>query len=122
MGAIVAVDFDGVLNTYTGWLGEYNLYDPRPGAKEFIEELFDLGYDVFIHTTRNPDRVYEWLRDHQFPSINRIQITQVKPPALCYVDDRAVCFNGDFHKSIEQIKTFKTHWEKQLHANDRLPL
>ena len=39
----VYVDFDGVLAEYDGWKGPEHLGAPRPGAKEFLEEINRLG-------------------------------------------------------------------------------
>ena len=35
----------------------------------------------------------------------------IKPPAIVYVDDRAVCFTGNFDKTLDEILHFRTHWE-----------
>jgi len=30
------------------------------------------------------------------------------------VDDRAICFDGDFETTLEKIGVFKAHWEAGL--------
>ena len=35
-----------------------------------------------------------------------------KPPAICYVDDRAICFDGNTDGLIEKIVNFKS-WVKK---------
>lgn len=111
MPKTICVDFDGVLNTYTGWKGEDYLYDPRPGAKEFIEELLDNGYEVIIHSTRSPEKIGQWLKDNKFRGCDWMRVSKEKPPAIAYVDDRAICFTGNFRIAIEQVKDFRAHWE-----------
>lgn len=36
-----------------------------------------------------------------------------KPPALCYIDDRAICFDGHPERLPERVKNFKTWLEGQ---------
>ena len=36
---IVCVDLDGVLNDYDGWKGADYFHPPRPGAREFSQQL-----------------------------------------------------------------------------------
>src|SRR4051794_34872325 len=88
----VAVDFDGVIHSYTsGWTGEIPTDPPEPGSLEFINNLFDEGYAVVIYTTRakTPEGhigVQEWLINNGFPW-RGIRITDLKPLAIAYVDD-----------------------------------
>ena len=35
-----------------------------------------------------------------------------KPPAIVYIDDRAICFNGDTTNLAEQVRNFKP-WTKK---------
>jgi phosphoglycolate phosphatase-like HAD superfamily hydrolase len=108
MGTI-AVDFDGVLNTYDGWKGGDELFEPRPGAKEFIDELFRRGFNVVIYSTRGEHKLRPWLLKYNFNP--HIQISASRPAAICYVDDRAVSFRGDFTAALYAIEHFKAHWE-----------
>jgi len=38
-------------------------------------------------------------------------VTDRKPAAHVFVDDRAVCFRGDFDATLRDIDTFSAHWE-----------
>lgn len=105
----VAVDFDGVLNTYTGWVGEDVLFDPRPGCEAFLRDLAR-HYRVVVHTTREPWRVRGWLADHRLAAYVT-DITQTKPRAVAYIDDRAVRFDGDYDAALNAV-TAPTHWEE----------
>lgn len=42
-----------------------------------------------------------------------MDVTNVKPPALCYVDDRGVSFKGDFKDTLLAIADFKAYWEEK---------
>lgn len=103
MGKTIAVDFDGVIHKYSkGWL-EGDIYDePVDGAFAAITKLIDDGFTVVIHTTREDHgAVRNWLiRQHYsrggfpIPWAFDIAITNVKPKAIAYIDDRAVRFTN----------------------------
>lgn len=106
----VCVDFDGVLNDYTGWTGEDDLAGVAPGAPSFLFQLMQAGYEIVILTTGPQERVWEWLRLHEIDGLVD-DVTSVKPPAFAYVDDRAICYRGDFAQTLAALDGFKAHWE-----------
>lgn len=107
----VCVDLDGVLNLYDGWKGPEHLADPRPGALEFLATLASNDETVVtILTTRWPDPVWEWLEQHNMDAYVDY-VTDIKPPATIYIDDRAFTFTGDFDAALEATRSFKAHWE-----------
>lgn len=108
----VAIDFDGVLADYHGWQGMEHLDPPIPGAAEFLWRVKWAGYDIVIFSTRGADRpeaIRAWLRENGAP--DNIQITNIKPPALVYIDDRAHRFDGDWESAFAAI-TAKPHWQQ----------
>jgi hypothetical protein len=110
----LAIDFDGTLSAYTGWRGhEAPLDPPLPGAIEFLIRCLDHGeFKVVIFTTRAVQLVDEWLDQYAPPEVaNVVEITNQKPPAWLYIDDRAYLFTGAF-PTIAQIDNFKAWWEK----------
>lgn len=125
----VCLDFDGVLNTYDGWRGEDELFEPRPGAVEFVHALRERGYTVAIHSTRDPSKVAWWLIAHGFakhvgirplgirphePNIDgpelELFVCARKPPAVAYVDDRAIRFRGDYGEVLRELEDFQPYW------------
>lgn len=107
----ICVDFDGVLNTYTGWQGENELYEPKEGVKEFLSRLNE-DFKVIIHTARDPKKVIDWIEKHGL--INYIyDVTNKKVPAMVYIDDRAIKFKGDYDLTLFELSQFKTHWERK---------
>jgi phosphoglycolate phosphatase-like HAD superfamily hydrolase len=107
---IVCVDLDGVLNDYDGWKGADYFHPPRPGAREFLEQLNGQGYRIVVFTVRWGPHVQDWLAKYGLSELVS-EVTDKKPPAHVYVDDRAICFKGDFQGALKQIGDFKAHWE-----------
>lgn len=113
----VAIDFDGVIHAYRGWEGEEVFHGPIPGALDFLRELIK-KYDVVIHTTRNKYVVRRWLE--KYGGTNwELLITSHKPPAIAYIDDRAVRFEGDFSRMFEEIE--RNPWWKNEQKERRKP-
>jgi hypothetical protein len=107
---IACVDFNGVLDSYTGWQGPSHFDPPRPGARAFLDALASRGFDIVVFTTRHPDDVWRWLREHGLAD-RVIEVTDRKPAAHVFIDDRAVCFRGDFEDTLRQVDAFAAHWE-----------
>ncbi len=110
MKETVVFDFDGVIHSYTsGWKGAEIISDPPvPGIKEAIADIRAAGYEVVVVSTRcgsNAGRyaVEEWLNDHEI-IVDRINAT--KPPAIVYIDDRAIRFDGNPSGLLQEIKSF----------------
>jgi FMN phosphatase YigB (HAD superfamily) len=107
---IACVDFNGVLDAYTGWRGADHFDPPRAGARSFLEALVSRGFRIVVFTTRWPDDVWRWLREHGLEHLVE-RVTDRKPAAHVFVDDRAVCFRGDFDETLREIDSFVAHWE-----------
>ncbi len=111
----VCFDFDGVIHSYvSGFLGDDVIPDPPvPGIKEAIDRLREAGYPVVVLSTRSASRagreaMREWFEKYD---ITIDGIYSVKPTARCYVDDRAVCFDGDASKLFDIIDNFEPWWK-----------
>lgn len=94
----VAVDFDGVIHSYTSpWVAPDIIPDPPvEGAIAWLMEIAK-EFHVVIHSTRcatmeGTKAVLHYLADHGF--VGTISGSCEKPPALVYVDDRAWRFEG----------------------------
>lgn len=108
---IICVDFDGVLNTYTGYKGDDELFEPKPGVEEFLSVLSKKGL-VVIHTARDSAKVRTWLKKYNLDKYV-YTVTKVKVPALVYIDDRAIQHNGCFEDTLKSLESFKVHWIDQ---------
>lgn len=112
----IAVDFDGVIHRYDSpWVDAVTIPDPPvPGAIEWLNRIAD-DFDIVIFTTRGKTQegrnaVGAYLRTHgcelSYP------ITAEKPPALVYLDDRAMRFDGTHFPSADEIHAAHP-WNKQ---------
>lgn len=115
MKQTVVFDFDGVIHSYTsGWQGPTVIKGPPvPGIKEAIAEIRAAGYEVVVVSTRTATMagyvaVHDWLLDND---IEVDRICSEKPPAIVYIDDRAICFDGKPENLLSKIQTFKP-WNK----------
>jgi hypothetical protein len=109
---IACIDLNGVLDSYTGWQGPVHFDPPREGAREFLEALRARGFEIVVFTTRYDEDVWRWLRAYGLETLVS-EVTDRKPAAHVFVDDRAVCFRGDFHTTLREIEQFSAHWERR---------
>lgn len=117
----IALDFDGVLHSYTsGWTGPVPFDPPVPGAQAFVEDLIK-KFHVVIFSRRALDTegkagIIAWLKHYGFPYL---QCVPEKPNADLYVDDRGFRFEGDFdavRAFIDDNPTFNT-WNRKGHQH-----
>ena len=125
MKKTVVFDFDGVIHSYTsGWKGESVITDPPvPRIKEAISDIRLAGYEVVVVSTRCATKegngaVRAWLID------NEIEVDAVKtekPPAVVYIDDRAICFDGNPDNLLNKIIGFEPWYKNTVKTNaDRI--
>lgn len=142
----IAIDFDGVIHKYSKGWQDGSIYDkPVSGVFDAIETLFDVGYSVFIFSTRSPKQIKKWMEENCYaseyelmgmgndprPSKNYttysftieiipfwkkfwnkhyvVGVTKRKLPAHCYIDDRALRFEGNWQDTLTDIQFFKTY-------------
>lgn len=93
MKPTLAIDFDGVLHGYrNGWQGG-TIYDlPVDGAIEAWGKLKSLGFNLVVFTARvDLEPVEAWM-EKWFGE--KPLVTNQKPLALFYIDDRALTFRN----------------------------
>lgn len=113
----VVFDFDGVIHSYTsGWQGAVFITDPPvPGIKEALRDIRNAGYEIVIVSTRctytcGMEAIKKWLDKYDIAQyVDRI--CKEKPPAVVYIDDRAICFDGRPDTLLDKIRRF-TPWNK----------
>ncbi len=110
MKKTIMIDLDGVLDNYNGNYIEDKIPDIKSGAKEFIEKL-SKDYELILFTTRNSKLATIWLQDNKIDKYFK-DVTSVKIPAYIYIDDRAIKFEGDYNKTLDEIKKHKVYWKQ----------
>lgn len=126
----IAVDFDGVL--YTGpWEGSaapLHADKVMKGAKEAME-ILSQKFRLIIFTCRSydgttihgdidvgrPDKIEAFLREQNIPFDEVVKFPG-KPSVDIYLDDKAVCFTGDWFATVTALETFRPWWKKD-HAS-----
>jgi hypothetical protein len=101
---VICVDFDGTLTNRT------RPYEPgpaqedgiTPGAATAIRRMKAAGFSVVVLTARPPGEVWSWLARHDLMTTVD-NVTNTKPPALAYVDDRGVEFDGSWARVLGRI-------------------
>lgn len=115
----VCIDLDGTLVHYEEWQGEEHFGEVLPGASTATKALRKNGWFIIIYTTRSNKSILS-----NFLSENKIEFDAInenpyqpgtaiggKPIADVYVDDRALCFKGDWERTLCEIQKFEP-WEK----------
>lgn len=120
---LLAVDFDGVLNSYTsGWQGPTLIPDlPVEGAIDFLRRAAQ-RFEVAIFSSRathdgGVEAMRNWLNFHGLPHEwmdRNLTFPSVKPPASVILDDRAWTFTGTF-PSLDEIDQFQPWTAAQNH-------
>ena len=120
---IVCIDFDGVLHSYSsGWQGADLANDPPvPGAIEWLTALYEGGQvQPVIYSSRSRQDggircMKDWLIRHGMPVelADNIGFPVTKPAAFLTIDDRAICFEGNFGGlTADALLAFKP-WNKR---------
>lgn len=105
----ILIDLDGVLNQYgNDNFDENYIPELRYGAKEFIKLLYT-NFELYLFTSRNLLLASKWLINNDLDKYFK-DVTNIKIPSFLYIDDRVICFNGNFHQMLEEIDRFKPYW------------
>lgn len=91
MKEILAIDFDGTICDYKKSDDWVNICQPIEGAQEAIHRLSTV-FEIVIFTCRaetNGSEIEEWLKKYGIPYSD---ITNIKPNAKAYIDNKAIRF------------------------------
>ena len=100
MKKTVAFDFDGVIHKYSKGWQDGSIYDTIDfELLGFMKELLK-KYNVVIYSTRDPEQITNYLNElgvMKFETFNStfwdkknvVGVTNTKPAAVLYIDDRA---------------------------------
>lgn len=119
MKKTVVFDFDGVIHSYTsGWKGATVIPDPPvEGIGDALKEIKGAGYEVVIVSTRcstqdGVDAINLWLYQNGLAQYVD-SVCKEKPPAIVYIDDRAICFDGHPENLLRRIDMFRPWYHKE---------
>jgi len=142
---IICVDFDGVIHSYaSGWQGVSVIPDPPvPGAIEWLMQHLPEpeglggcfappfeGPIVQIYSSRSKSwfgrrAMKRWLIANGLPreyiDDRILKFPVKKPAAFLTIDDRAICFTGEF-PTAEDMMAFKPWYRRSQVAVDAAPL
>ena len=124
----IAVDFDGVIHRYeTPWINPHTIPDPPvDGAIEWLHRMVQdfavVIYSTRCRTWRGRRAVRAWLKKHAGQlwwegwghlGLEEVKLSYEKPPALIYLDDRAVRFEGP--QTFEALDAARVHRLRPWH-------
>jgi hypothetical protein len=90
--AKLAIDFDGVLHDYLNPLEGKSWGPPIEGAQKALRFLKnEEGHEIIIFSCKPVDVIEQWMLDNDMPFDS---ITNKKPEADCYIDDKAIRFHA----------------------------
>lgn len=139
---ILCVDFDGVVHSYTsGWKGELVIPDPpTDGALRWFWKATE-WFDVQIYSSRSkypggPAAMRNWMAKHaavDFSSdhpmcwpegaVYPITFAYEKPAAFLTIDDRAICFDGNWAElEPASLLDFKPWNKRAIGATGTFPM
>lgn len=121
---IICIDLDGCVLSYKkGWCGENIFGKPIIGVDEYLWRLRKDGWHVIVYSCRgdrkkveNILKKYHIEKGIHYDAINRRKNVipgtyKGKIGADIYIDDRAICFRGDWKDTYKKIKNFRI-WER----------
>lgn len=99
----LAIDFDGVIHAYSKGWEDGSIYDvPVEGTRDALRELAS-RYRLVVFTAReNLAEVQPWLVAHELDEFIA-EVTNHKPKAWAYLDDRGVRFSGSWHQALATL-------------------
>ena len=131
---ILCVDFDGVIHSYeNGWQGGEIYGNATPGFFAWLVKAVD-HFEIVIYSSRSKtvegrqamfDALTKWAKEwateigdlepHQDPEylVGVLDFSDVKPPAFLTIDDRAICFQGNWSAlDPAELLEFRTWTQK----------
>lgn len=91
--SIIAIDFDNVIHNPASQKPGMRMGLPVDGAVEAMQALKEKGHELIVFTVRGdrPKHVVDWLKFYHIPFHD---VTNIKPDAALFIDDKAVTFES----------------------------
>ncbi len=117
---VICIDFDGVIYQNMKYQGTAILNgSPVPGVVAALEELSKTSKIIINSSRFEVDEGLKAVREWMINNGMDYELSKYKPTADIYVDDRGVCFNGDWQATIEEIKGFR-QWQAASKSINRM--
>jgi hypothetical protein len=102
MNKIYAIDFDGVIHDYKNPIPGRRMGGVIAGTKEALETIRNNGDKIIIHTVRggSPQHISDFMQYYELPFDS---VTDIKPNADFYIDDKAVRFEGNWDETLKLL-------------------
>lgn len=107
----ILIDLDGVLNEYgKEKYDENHIPAIKKGAADFVKTLSSFA-DLYLFTSRNLMLSAKWLIENKL-DIYFKDVTNIKLPSFLYIDDRTICFKGNYTDTLKEVNDFEVYWKK----------
>lgn len=110
MKKLILIDLDGVLNKYSSDFRPDYIPPLNSQAEDMLKKLHK-RYNLKLFTTRNATLAAQWLSENNLDSYF-VGITNIKELCWLFIDDRSICFDGDYETLYEKVKYFKPWYKK----------
>ena len=122
----IVLDFDGTLTAFGNHDGVPlpppveagdvlpNGKTAKMGTRQFLEGLRAAGKQVTILSHRPAKQITDWLTQYGMADLVPGGVTNLKPEAAAYYDDRAVRHDGNLAKGLKKLtrRKFRRPWWK----------
>lgn len=98
----IIIDLDGTICTEEKTFSR-SLAQPKEGAVDSINKLFDAGHTIIIYTARTWmefEMTTDWLKKNK---LKFHQLVMGKPIGDVWIDDRAISFNNNWSEILKQL-------------------
>lgn len=95
MNKVLAIDFDGVIHDFKNPIPGRRMGKAMSGAKEALHFLRSKGYKIIVFTIWGDEKGQRTIADFMnYYDLPYDSITNVKPQADHYIDDKAIHFTN----------------------------
>ena len=95
MHKVIAVDFDGVIHDFKNPVPGRRMGPPIQGAQDALNRLRAQGYEIVVFTVWGDEKGQKTISDFMnYYDLPFDRITNIKPNADAYIDDKAVRFTS----------------------------
>jgi hypothetical protein len=99
----LAIDFDGVIHDFKHPIEGKRMGPPIEGTKESLKKLRSKGHKLTVFTIWGDIKGKKIISDYmKFYELPFDEITNIKPQADYYIDDKAIHFT-DWSETLKQI-------------------